>query len=68
MEDKIFRTEWLQAFPDFCLLLISARSRHWIKTKIVKFIVFPSYRNRFHRCYFYAMKVTLCAVSQAGLL
>ena len=37
LEDKRFRTEWEQAFPDFMLLLISSRMQFWFVMIVPKY-------------------------------
>jgi hypothetical protein len=36
LEDKIFRTEWQQAFPDFNLFLIPSRIEFWLVRVVPK--------------------------------
>ena len=38
LDDKIFCTEWQQAFPDFSLLLISSWTEIWCGTVVPKYL------------------------------
>jgi len=42
LEDKRFCTEWLQAFPDFNLLLISSWIEFWYVVAVPKYMNYPT--------------------------
>ena len=49
LEDKIFYTEWQQAFPDFNLLLISSRIRFWFGKVVPKILTLQPFQRNYHQ-------------------